>query len=762
MTLAILDARDKEYVVVAAGTDLIATYVQQAILAGQTAQEVLDAILAAGLSEGVFPSEAAGLSGTTDGQYFWVGDGGTVTLYRNDAGLGTEIAELSTSASLTAATTFQQSGVGSRSYPVIEKLLEIRSILDKEDSVADGVTSNNSAFEAAAADGGIWRVPKQADPYVWDAQFTVADTIFVIDDGVEIIADFSAAGSLDYIVNAGDNVAFYCAGKWTVSSAVHDQLRYAIIIPGSDNVTVDGLETVNLLAVRSRSSVTPINSEEAWSSVVTSGVGENIATNVHISGGGSRFDTPCTGTLTPAAHYIAYTFNWSVSGARYYGCPGAIQWWGGNANPANDGAVSNERKCRYGRISDCYSETAISGIWGSMGRDIDINDSTAIGNEDVSLDGEGCVDVRFNTCIGRDGVRGSGAAFFFNRGLEFNLCHLTVSSAAQDAFQISNPSQSTDNHSVTLRGCTLECTDTAPSRITPAAVKYLNIIDPVFNNVLCTVEAVNNHVTNIVNPTVILPYVGGTPSAAFTVNASSNELTHSSALRLGALMRVRFTTTGTLPAPLATGTDYFVTVISSTVCKVSTSVANAVKITPVFVDISDTGTGTHTMTVALSAITAGGNNVDDGIAGNCSIVNPRIISEATQPAGSIGVYVAQYDYNAAPVTIVQGGNIPNMPVDMQMMWGGENGSFSGRFLLHDNISGNNIMFYQENAGAAGSFDYWNNRNPSGVLFNRAAHITDAAEAAGANPTKAEFDSLVGKFNAVLGILGGNNAGLMAP
>lgn len=96
MTLAILDARDKEYVVVAAGTDLIATYVQQAILAGQTAQEVLDAILAAGLAVGVFPSLAAGEAGTTDGQYFWVGDGGDVKLYRNDAGSGTEIAELAT------------------------------------------------------------------------------------------------------------------------------------------------------------------------------------------------------------------------------------------------------------------------------------------------------------------------------------------------------------------------------------------------------------------------------------------------------------------------------------------------------------------------------------------------------------------------------------------------------------------------------------------------------------------------------------------
>ena len=33
-----------------------------------------------------------------------------------------------------------------------------------------------------------------------------------------------------------------------------------------------------------------------------------------------------------------------------------------------------------------------------------------------------------------------------------------------------------------------------------------------------------------------------------------------------------------------------------------------------------------------------------------------------------------------------------------------------------------------------------------------AHIPNATVAAGANPTKAEYDALVGKFNSVLGVL----------
>lgn len=165
MTLAILDARDKEYVVVAAGADLIATYVQQAILAGQTAQEVLDAILAAGLSEGVFPSLAAGESGTAAGQYFWVGDAGMVVLYRNDAGVGTEIAELATAATLAekvdaadlASPTggemvgFEQIGADAVLRDVRAKLREISVSVDDFGAVGDGVTNDTAAVEAAQA-----------------------------------------------------------------------------------------------------------------------------------------------------------------------------------------------------------------------------------------------------------------------------------------------------------------------------------------------------------------------------------------------------------------------------------------------------------------------------------------------------------------------------------------------------------------------------------------------------------------------------------
>ena len=79
-----------------------------------------------------------------------------------------------------------------------------------------------------------------------------------------------------------------------------------------------------------------------------------------------------------------------------------------------------------------------------------------------------------------------------------------------------------------------------------------------------------------------------------TANIPSNILTGT---------RVRLTTTTTLPAPLATATDYYVIRISNTTFKLATSYANAIAGTAI--DITTTGTGTHTITWLLPRYTNG-------------------------------------------------------------------------------------------------------------------------------------------------------------
>lgn len=79
-----------------------------------------------------------------------------------------------------------------------------------------------------------------------------------------------------------------------------------------------------------------------------------------------------------------------------------------------------------------------------------------------------------------------------------------------------------------------------------------------------------------------------------TANIPSNILTGT---------RVRLTTTTTLPGGLATATDYYVIRLSNTTFSLATTYANAVASTAI--NITDAGTGTHTVTWLLPRYTNG-------------------------------------------------------------------------------------------------------------------------------------------------------------
>lgn len=85
-------------------------------------------------------------------------------------------------------------------------------------------------------------------------------------------------------------------------------------------------------------------------------------------------------------------------------------------------------------------------------------------------------------------------------------------------------------------------------------------------------------------------------AVTFTADTGTNNLTYAT-VDPKTYTKVQFTTTTTLPAPLALATDYWLVRQSSTTAKVATSLANAIAGTTI--DITDTGTGTHTMTTRL-------------------------------------------------------------------------------------------------------------------------------------------------------------------
>lgn len=94
MTVAIIDARERQYVVLAQGAEIVAPLAQQTIEAAARAE--LAEIGAIAANGGFYADTAAGLAATTNGEFFAVPGDGTNTyavLYRNDSGTATEIAE---------------------------------------------------------------------------------------------------------------------------------------------------------------------------------------------------------------------------------------------------------------------------------------------------------------------------------------------------------------------------------------------------------------------------------------------------------------------------------------------------------------------------------------------------------------------------------------------------------------------------------------------------------------------------------------------
>jgi len=96
-------------------------------------------------------------------------------------------------------------------------------------------------------------------------------------------------------------------------------------------------------------------------------------------------------------------------------------------------------------------------------------------------------------------------------------------------------------------------------------------------------------------------------SDTFTADAGTDVCTWTSTANIPSNIltgtRVRLTTTTTLPAGLATATDYYVIKVSDTTFSLATSYANAIAGTEI--DITSAGTGTHTVTWLLPRYTNG-------------------------------------------------------------------------------------------------------------------------------------------------------------
>lgn len=134
----------------------------------------------------------------------------------------------------------------------------------------------------------------------------------------------------------------------------------------------------------------------------------------------------------------------------------------------------------------------------------------------------------------------------------------------------------------------------AAATVVPATLAVLDVIG--FYRVTSVTTTSAQATTNTLGQSDTFTADAGTDICTWTstANIPSNILTGT---------RVRLTTTTTLPAGLATATDYYVIRLSDTTFELATSYANS--LTGTQINITDAGTGTHTVTWLLPRYTNG-------------------------------------------------------------------------------------------------------------------------------------------------------------
>jgi len=144
-----------------------------------------------------------------------------------------------------------------------------------------------------------------------------------------------------------------------------------------------------------------------------------------------------------------------------------------------------------------------------------------------------------------------------------------------------------------IGGSTISLVDTG--RYGLYSTDYLDIQSCYATQVLCSLVTRNNsHPTNLVN--FNLQNVNAAVLAqTFTADAGTDLCTTASNVFFNTPAIVRVSTDGVLPAGLAAATDYFVVRASATTFKLATNLTNALAGTTI--DITDAGTGTHTVTL---------------------------------------------------------------------------------------------------------------------------------------------------------------------
>lgn len=188
------------------------------------------------------------------------------------------------------------------------------------------------------------------------------------------------------------------------------------------------------------------------------------------------------------------------------------------------------------------------------------------------------------------GAGNPGADAIFDAGANLTFQAVEDDTANAGALQHGGDVQASNFYKFLLSGHIVS----AAATVVPCTVAILDVIG--FYRVTSVTTTTAQATTNTLGRTANFTADAGTDLMTYTTttNLPSNLLTGT---------RVRLTTSGTLPSPLATATDYYLIRMSDGTFELATTYANAIAGTQI--DITTAGTGTHTLNWLLPRYTNG-------------------------------------------------------------------------------------------------------------------------------------------------------------
>ncbi|MFT4172572.1 MAG: hypothetical protein QM639_08455 [Rhodocyclaceae bacterium] len=193
----------------------------------------------------------------------------------------------------------------------------------------------------------------------------------------------------------------------------------AILVLGCQKITVEHCEATNCALIVTGSSAQTTNELLAYYPLYANVTDSNQCSDIRV------LNNTCLGDSTTdvtniAAVLTTFIYGGTIKNNIISGYYHGIMWWGGDADPAVNGALSNTRRANTLFIEgNVCTDIEMGCIWGSMGTAVHVTDNECDYSGDVGVDFEGCIDCQAIGNNIRNRANGALAVGFVNKNIKF-------------------------------------------------------------------------------------------------------------------------------------------------------------------------------------------------------------------------------------------------------------------------------------------------------------------------------------------------------